>query len=600
MNRDQIRETYLSASSGYKTLESKEERILLYLSFSRFLSFTGGLVLIWFGFKIGVFPGLVIITGVAVLFLWLLKLYSSHASKKEFFGNLSVINMNEANAISGDFSAFDGGNSYADAGHDFSNDVDLFGSSSLFQYLNRTVTGYGRDILAGWLSDPFLLSSQLVLRQETIKEIAARKKWRHEFMAYGMNKPLEKNYINSLLEWMEERNFVKSAPVIKALIYIMPSITILSFIFLLSGLLPYTVFTTFFLLNLLFVVTGLRRTNLIHAVLSKKYNYLTSMDGLLKSFDNEVFTSKELNDIKLRISGKKQSASASVKKLSRLIQSFDSRMNILAGFILNGLFLWDYHCIYRLEKWRHINKSLFPEWLELLGKVDAFISLGNYADNNPDFSYPVISENGNVISAIELGHQLIDNEKRICNDFVLEQKGTICIISGANMAGKSTFLRAVAINFILGMTGAPVCAKSMRFTPLRLITSMRTTDSLSNNESYFYAELRRLKMLKTEIEQGEPILFILDEILKGTNSADKSLGSKLFLGKMVSLGATGLIATHDTSVCLMENDFPGTFMNKCFEVEIDGELITFDYKLRNGITHKMNAALLMKQMGILD
>jgi DNA mismatch repair ATPase MutS len=324
------------------------------------------------------------------------------------------------------------------------------------------------------------------------------------------------------------------------------------------------------------------------------------MDGLLKSFDNEVFTSKELNDIKSGISGKKHSASVSVKKLSRLIQAFDSRMNILAGFILNGLLLWDYHCIYRLEKWRYENKSLFPGWLELLGKVDAYISLGNYAGNNPGFCYPEVSENSIVISAKELGHQLIDSDKRVCNEFDLEQKGIICIISGANMAGKSTFLRAVAVNFILAMTGAPVCAAEMKFTPLRLITSMRTTDSLSNNESYFYAELKRLKMLKSRIEHGEEILFILDEILKGTNSADKSLGSKLFLGKMVSLGATGLIATHDTSVCLMENDFPGKFINKCFEVDIDGEMINFDYKLQNGITLKMNAALLMKQMGILD
>ena len=600
MKRDTIRENYLKESLKFTRLEKSEEVILLYLSISRFLSFTGGLILTWFAFKIGLYTGLVVLLGVIIFFLWMLKLYSLHSAKKEFMGNLSAINRNEADAISGDLSAFDGGNTYADTGHDFSNDVDLFGSSSLFQYLNRTATGYGRDILAGWLSDPFLLSSQLILRQETIKEIASKKKWRHEFMAHGMRKPLEKNQINSLLEWMDEKNIIKSTSVIKAMIYVMPSITILSFVFLLSGSLHYSVFTTFFLLNLLFVATGLRRTNRIHAVLSKKYNYLTSMDGLLKSFDNEIFTSGELNDIKKGISDRKQSASSSVKKLSRLIQAFDSRMNILVGFILNGLLLWDYHCIYRLEKWRYKNKSLFPEWLKLLGKVDAYISLGNYADNNPDFSYPLISENGNVISARELGHQLIDCEKRVCNDFVIEQQGTICIITGANMAGKSTFLRAVAVNFILGMTGAPVCAKEMKFTPLRLITSMRTTDSLSNNESYFYAELRRLKMLKSEIENDEPILFILDEILKGTNSADKSLGSKLFLGKMASLGATGLIATHDTSVCLMENDFPGKFINKCFEVEIDGENISFDYKLRNGITHKMNAALLMKHMGILD
>ena len=168
------------------------------------------------------------------------------------------------------------------------------------------------------------------------------------------------------------------------------------------------------------------------------------------------------------------------------------------------------------------------------------------------------------------------------------------------MSGKSTFLRTIAVNYILGMTGAPVCATEMVFTPLKLFTSMRTTDSLSDNESYFYAELRRLKVLKSEIERGEPVLFILDEILKGTNSADKSLGSKLFMKRIVELGGTGLIATHDTSLGEMEKEYPGVVINKCFEIEIEGETIRFDYKLQNGITHKMNAAILMKQMGILE
>jgi DNA mismatch repair ATPase MutS len=262
--------------------------------------------------------------------------------------------------------------------------------------------------------------------------------------------------------------------------------------------------------------------------------------------------------------------------------------------------LWDYICIFRLEKWKAGFKDLFPVWLEMLGEVDALISFSNYAANNPDFTYPAISIDNTVISAKNLGHQLIEANKRVCNDFKLERHGIICIVSGANMAGKSTFLRTIAINFILGMAGAPVCAEKMSFIPLKLFTSMRTTDSLSNNESYFYAELKRLKLLKAKIENGEPVLFILDEILKGTNSADKSLGSKLFLGKMIELGATGLIATHDTSLGELENSWPDQIINKCFEIEIEGENIKFDYKLHNGITRKMNAAFLMKQMGILE
>lgn len=324
------------------------------------------------------------------------------------------------------------------------------------------------------------------------------------------------------------------------------------------------------------------------------------MNGLLKSFENESFKSSVLNEIRQNICGKKSSASVSVKKLGKLIQAFDSRNNMLVGFVLNGLLLWDFLSILRLERWKSEYMKLFPVWLEMIGQVDAYISLGNYAYNNPDFAYPGISENSDVFSAKNLGHQLIDESKRVCNDFSLGKKGTVCIISGANMAGKSTFLRTVAINYILAMTGAPVCATEMRFIPGKVFTSMRTTDSLSGNESYFYAELRRLNTLKICIEKGEPIFFILDEILKGTNSEDKSTGSKLFLERIIANGGTGLLATHDTSLGRLEYDHPGLIINKCFEIEIDGENIRFNYKIQDGITQKMNAVFLMKQMGILD
>jgi DNA mismatch repair ATPase MutS len=399
---------------------------------------------------------------------------------------------------------------------------------------------------------------------------------------------------------MGEATTISSSAVRRFLIYLLPAAAIVSLILVLAGLLHYYIFVTIFLINLFYVAAGLKDTNRIHAVLSRRYLYLSSMDELLRTFDKVTFSSEVLNDIKTNISGEKISAAVSVNKLSRLIQAFDSRLNIIVSVLLNGLLLWDYHTVYRLEKWKATYRSLFPLWLEMLGEADAYISLGNYAFNNPGFVYPVLSDSNNIFSAKNLGHQLIDQEKRVCNDFVLPVRGTVCIISGANMAGKSTFLRTIAVNYILGMAGAPVCASEMQFVPRKLFTSMRTTDSLSNNESYFYAELKRLKALKSGIEDGEEVLFILDEILKGTNSADKSLGSKLFLKRLVELRATGLIATHDTSLGEMENEHPGLIINRCFEIEIEGETIKFDYKLQNGITHKMNAALLMKQMGILN
>ncbi len=548
MTSEQNKDNYLNTSKEYSVLVAKEEHFLLLLSILRLICFLGGVVSVWLAFTQSNLAGAISLLVMTALFLYLIKLYWQHGEKREFFNNLVLINQREANAVTGNFTGFDTGNSYLNINHDFSNDVDLFGESSIFQYLNRTVTGYGSDILAGWLSDPYAISAELLSRQEIIRELSIKKKWRHEFMALGMKCPLEKINITGLLEWMKENSEIQSSAFKKVLIYLLPLAAITSLVLMLTGILQYTLFTLIFLLNLFYITSGLKKTNRIHKVLTRKYEFISSMQLLLKSFEKESFTSKGLVDIKVNISGRKFSASNSVKKLGRLIQSFDSRLNLLVGFVLNGLLLWDYHCIYRLEKWKSEYKDLLPVWLEMIGKVDAFVSLGNYAYNNLNFAYPEIAESLTLFDAKMLGHQLIDEKKRVCNDFTLDDRGTVCIISGANMAGKSTFLRTIAINYILAMAGAPVCAKEMSFVPSKIFTSMRTIDSLSNNESYFYAELKRLKTLKSRVEDREPIFFILDEILKGTNSADKSLGSKLFIETLVRLKGTGLIATHDTSL----------------------------------------------------
>ncbi len=600
MNREQLYKAYLEAAERFREEEKTEDKRLLLLSLLRLFCFAGGLALTIFLFlrhspAMGLGTALITI----VLFLYLLKLYSDHTTKKEFAANLGTINRREAQALKGDLSGFNAGNEFTDHSHDYSYDVDLFGDDSLFQYLNRTVTGYGREILARWLSDPFSLASSLDERQEIVRELASNPEWRHKFMASGMNVPLEADQIRSLSDWLMEKPYIESSSVRKVMIFLLPSAALVALLLLITGLIHYSVFILFLLINLGYVSAGLKSTNRIHNAVSGRYRYLSSMNRLLTVFAGETFVSGYLNGIKQQISGDEISAATAVKTLGRLIQAFDSRLNLLVGFGLNALLLWDYHCVRKLEKWKAGFKDKYPLWLGIIGKIDAYSSLGNFAFNNTDFVYPAISAD-KIFSAVMLGHPLIDEDRRICNDFVLEKKGKICIITGANMAGKSTFLRTVAVNFILSMTGAPVCARHLEFTPVKLFTSMRTTDSLSGNESYFYAELKRLRTLKAKILDKEPVLFILDEILKGTNSADKTLGSRLFIKKLIPEGGTGLIATHDISLGELEAEHPENVFNMCFEIGIDGEAITFDYKLQKGITKKMNAALLMKQMGILD
>jgi hypothetical protein len=597
---DKLKTKYLEEAERIKGLVEKKSRSLLILSFLRLAVFIAGIILTWIGFTRGPAAGISILIVSTVLFLFLLRRFAGYSVEKTFLENFRKVNLNEASALAGDFSSFDKGEKYMDREHSFSFDIDLFGEGSLFQFLNRTVTGYGRDILADWLKDPYELAQVLHERQEVIKELSGKLTWRQRFLAAGMNKPLERADVENFSDWLREERSVRSDFKHLMLIYVLPSLAMISLLGALAGILSYTLFTYVCLFNLFIVASGLKTTNSLHRSVTGMHNYLTSLRQLISIFENESFSSEILAEIGKNIAGGKVSAAVALNRMEKVLQAFDSRLNLLAGFFLNGLFLWDYQCIRRLNDWKEEYRDSFPEWLAMTGKIDAFVSLANFAYNNAEFCYPEKARDGRVISFRHGGHPLIGGYQRICNDFEIRKSGQVCIVTGANMAGKSTFLRTVAVNYILAMTGAPVCAASMVFSPVKLFTSMRTTDSLSGNESYFYAELKRLRQLKSRLETREPVFFILDEILKGTNSADKSLGSHMFLKKLTILGGTGMIATHDISLGDLEKEFPGTIFNMCFEVEIEGESISFDYILRNGITRKMNAAILMKQMGILD
>ena len=600
MGKDKILSNYRNLEEEYDLLLQKEKRILFILSILRLFVFLGGLGFLWLSFNIGSLEGIFSLAILILVFGYLLFLFSDHTLKRDFYSNLITINKNELKALSGDISVFGNGEKYVNQSHDFSNDIDLFGNKSVFQFINRTCTGNGSDILAGWLSDPMKISENLHFRQEAIKELSENLTWYQKFIATGMLNPLNNSDISDLMDWMGEDDKSQKGFFHLLTIYILPVVISVILILVSAGLVHYSFFIILFLLNLAIIGSQLKRTNNIHNRVSGKYQFLSSTALLLRIFDKKPFSATLLTEMRNQLVGSPQSAEKSIKRLSRILQTFDSRLNMLVGFALNGLFLWDLQCINFLRKWKKDSKDSLPEWMNILGQADAFVSLAGFAYNNPQYTYPLVSVDQTVFKAVELGHPLIDEKNRVNNNFEIIQKGSVRIITGANMAGKSTFLRTVAVNFVLAMTGAPVCAGEMIFSPMKIFSSMRTTDSLSQNESYFYAELKRLKKLKNMLEEGEPVFFLLDEILKGTNSTDKSIGSKLFLKKVISLKGTGIIATHDISLGELETTYQDVVRNQCFEIEIDGEHISFDYKLKSGITQKMNAAILMKQMGITE
>ena len=297
------------------------------------------------------------------------------------------------------------------------------------------------------------------------------------------------------------------------------------------------------------------------------------------------------------ISSEKQKASAVLKQFSKAIDALDQRNNMIFGIFGNGFLLWDLMQSYKLEMWIKENSGSVEKWFGVIEFLDAYNTLGNFAFNHPAYVFPNINHDSHITEATQLAHPLLDPEKRIANDFTIE-KEQFFIITGANMAGKSTFLRTVSLQLVMANVGLPVCAASCRYSPIKLITSMRTTDSLTDDESYFFSELKRLKYIVEEIKIDRYFI-ILDEILKGTNSTDKAIGSRKFIEKLVRSKSTGIIATHDLSLCEVTEELPQV-KNYYFDAEIINDELNFDYRFKKGVCQNMNASFLLKKMKIVD
>ena len=317
---------------------------------------------------------------------------------------------------------------------------------------------------------------------------------------------------------------------------------------------------------------------------------------LLSEIETQVFVSQILKTKQQEIQRESKKASALFSEFSKVLDGFDQRNNLIISIFGNAFLLRDLQYAHKVEKWINSYGDKVEEWFHIIAFFDAQNSLANFAFNHPNYIFPEIGKNNHVIVSKNLGHPLLKESQRIDNDFTIENQ-QFFIITGANMAGKSTFLRTVALAMVMGNMGLPVCAEEFKYSPTKLITSMRTSDSLTDNESYFFSELKRLKFIVDEIKTKDYFI-ILDEILKGTNSTDKAIGSRKFVQKLVSSKSTGIIATHDLSLCEIEKDLPEV-KNYYFDAEIINDELFFDYKLKVGICKNMNASFLLKKMEII-
>lgn len=595
--KTEILQKYQGLSDQYQSLSDSKKNQLKLISVARLISFIGIIPAWYYLNPINEILAFSISFIFLIAFFFLIKKYIQTEKQLLYFQQLVKINQNEIRAISRDLSSFDPGNEFIDPHHDYSYDLDLFGIGSIFQFLNRTVTIRGKKHLAFLLNRSQRSVAEITSKQLAIQELAEELDWRQNFMARGAETVNQKNS-NQIDDSIGQQITLKSAPLLKVLLMILPPLTLLLIALNIIGIVD----KSFYLIP----VFSQWAIFLIYSKTISKFNkqfesqskLLSQYANLLWQIESKDFKSDYLINLKANLSVKGKTASKITSELQKILNEFDYRQNILVGFVLNSVFLWDVRCLSKLNSWQQNYATDLPQWFEVIAEMDALVSLANSNYNHPRWITPEVSQSGFIFNAEALGHPLIDENRCVSNSFQLTNQEQIAIITGANMAGKSTFLRTVGVNLILASNGCKVCASGFEFSPIRIYTNMRTSDNLMNDESYFYAELLRLQSMLTLLRSGENLFVIIDEMLKGTNSVDKLNGSKELIHQLISLNTHGIVATHDLGLTELAQHIP-SIKNQCFEVQLHNDELNFDYKLSNGVTRTMNATFLMKKMGII-
>ncbi|MDO6760618.1 DNA mismatch repair protein MutS [Tamlana sp. 2_MG-2023] len=578
-------ETYqLEVKKLYKKIAS-----LSVLRLAVFVATGFGVYLFFQQWQVALF---VAVIGIAI-FLYLLSKYTDIKQQREFNKALVVLNQEEIKIAAGDFHNREEGLQFQDSNHFYSLDIDLFGRGSFYQFMNRTTSREGAKTLADLLKANHV--SDIPLRQEAIKELAEKTEFRQFYAATSSLIKVE-TPAEFIVNWIKDHKLFLNKTVFR-LAQGFGMISILIFVLTVFNVITYKPLIAYWMfLGLGFSTIYLKKVNVLASKTDKVRDTFRQYATLLDLIEKETFTSALLKEKQQLIQAEAKKASAIFKAFSKSLDALDNRNNLIGAMFGNGLFLMDIKNSYQVEQWISEYGNVVSEWFEVVAFFDAYNSLGTYAYNHPDFVFPEIMKDGPVIKATGLGHPLLSKTKRVDSDVIIDNE-QFFIVTGANMAGKSTFLRTISLHIVMANTGLPVCAKASVYSPVKLITSMRTTDSLTDESSYFFSELTRLKYIVDAIKK-EPYFIILDEILKGTNSTDKAIGSKKFVEKLVASDATGIIATHDLSLCEIEKEL-SEVKNYYFDAEIINDELHFDYRLKKGVCQNMNASFLLKKMEIV-
>ncbi len=576
------------------TLLIKKRALFAWL---RFAAITGIAVSCYFLLPFGILYCILPVVLLLVIFTRLIIADLSNKSLIEHTQCLISVNEDELKALSNNYYHFQEGNAYMPKAHHYANDLDIFGHASLYQYINRTGTEMGSQTLAAWLLNP-ASAETIIDRQEAIKELVKETAWRQELQAYSRVKRITQETKIRLGNWFTDDYHFINHKFWLSLRYIIPATIIMVLILNVTDVVNNYVRNYCLLASALLAMYISKKIAPLHQQVSKMTGELEVLSDSIKLIEQTGFTSPYLIGLQKQFVQQSGSSSTQINKLKKILERLDLRFNFVVFIPLDILLQWDLQQVIALEKWKQDNHNKVMDWFTALGEFEAINSLAMLYFNHPKWCFPVLKADRFFIEGKEIGHPLIPAENCVHNPLKIEHNGQLMLVTGSNMAGKSTYLRSIGVNTVLAMAGAPVCAAYFCLSPVQVISSMRIADNLEENTSTFYAELKKLKTIIEKVNNNEQVFVLLDEILRGTNSLDRHTGSAALIRQLIKHKAACILATHDVELAKMKDDYPENILNFHFDVQVNNDELYFDYRLKTGICTSLNASILMKKIGI--
>ena len=591
-----IEDIYQKKKTGYQAALADARKTDSTLVFYRSLLALLALGLLLYGtFK--ELSGLyLLVVPIAFLFMLLVNKHKKIRKQIAYLENLIDINQRALLRLSGQWTGFpQTGERFMAPEHPYTGDLTIFGQGSLFQYINATNLVTGEQALAKLLSEETSYQD-IGARQSALQELAPQLDWRQKLQATGMGSRYKEGELEKLWVWAQEKlHFLQNKAIY--LLILLPVATWLLVILMAFRLVPTYVPLSLFIVQVLLVTAGQAFIGKSFQDTEKAAVELARLSQLLAHIEGQNFQAPLLVTLQRKLLKDKSSAAQQVKALSKIAELINLRYSVVYHFF-NALFFCDLYTIRTLEQWKSQYGKFLKQWFHVIGHFEALASLATLAHDHPHWVFPEVKNEKPFFSAVNLGHPLIHQTARVCNEVSLPQPGTIHIITGSNMSGKSTLLRTVGINLVLAYAGAPVCANELRCSQMSIYTSMRVQDSLEESVSSFYAELKRIKLVIEAARRDKPLIFLLDEIFKGTNSRDRIAGARTVIKNLAQQNVIGFVTTHDLELGTLEKECPSQIRNYHFTDEIIDQTITFDYCLKEGISETTYALALMKMVGI--